>query len=121
MLSCGCNEWEGDFGTWAFYPPDNFELFSSKRRKRCSSCNQLITIGDNCLKFSRVRAPYTEIEQRISGDEISKAALFLCEKCGEIYLNLTEIGYCLCPTEEMAEALEEYWELTGFSPERVEL
>ncbi len=116
MLSCSCPDWEGEPGTWAFYKPVDFSIFNEKRRKRCSSCNELIDIGSNCLTFPRVRSAYTEIEERISGEEILMAPLFMCEKCGEIYLNLAEAGYCLIPTDEMTEALKEYWELAGFIP-----
>ncbi len=42
------------------------------------------------------------------------SSLFVCGKCGEIYLNLAEIGYCLGPKDDMGEAIEEYWEMTGF-------
>ena len=38
-----------------------------------------------------------------------------CEKCAEIWLNLTIIGYeCLSPSENMKKYLKEYQEMTGF-------
>jgi len=116
MLSCECGEWDGEPGTWAYDPPNDFSKLETKRARRCSSCNELIKVGADCLKFSRVRSAYTEIEERICGEEINMAPLFMCERCGEIYLNLEDAGYCLFPDEEMTEALEEYWELTGFTP-----
>jgi len=115
-LSCSCNEWEGDPGTWAFYVPKDFINFEGKKRKRCASCKELISIGSSCLKFDRIRSPYTEIELNIMGEEIPMPPLHICEKCGEIFLNLSEAGFCLAPNENMKEALAEYWEITGFRP-----
>ena len=120
MLSCECREWDGEKGTWAFESPDNFSTLETKRRKRCSSCVELIDIGADCLKFWRVRAPYTDIEERIKGEEISMPPLYMCEKCGEIYLNLEAIGYCFAPTDGMKESLATYWKLTGFTPDGME-
>ena len=116
MLSCSCQEWDGEPGTWAYYEPDFFEPFDLKRRKRCCSCEELIDLGADCLIFPRIRAPCTDIEERICGEEIPIATLFMCGRCGEIYLNLKEIGYCPAPYDEMTEALREYWEITGFKP-----
>ena len=114
-LSCTCNQWDGDPGTWCYYVPDDFSQFDGKRRKRCSSCRCLIDKGADCLEFVRERAPYTEIEANITGeDQIQIASLFLCEKCGEPYLNLSALGYCISPTDDVHRLLEEYHELTGF-------
>ena len=113
-LSCSCGEWDGEPGTWAYFVPDNFHKFELPRRKRCSSCNALIDKGSDCLIFPRVRSAYTEIEERIKGEEIEMPALYMCEKCGEQYLNLSDIGYCIAPTENVMELLKEYHYLTGF-------
>ena len=118
MLSCSCPEWDGDPDTWMFFFPDDFEKFNAKRRKRCKSCNDLINIGSDCIKFTRIRSPRSDIEERIYGDEIPMLSLVWCEKCAEIYFNLTEIGYCLTPTDSAREVIEEYWELTGFDPNK---
>lgn len=119
-LSCSCPDWEGEPGDWAYYPPDDFTIFTGigkkKRRARCSSCKKLIDIGTECLEFGRIRAPYTEMEQRISGDEIPIASLWQCADCGEQYLNLNAIGYCMSPTDDMRECLKEYHLISGFSP-----
>lgn len=117
-LSCSCVDYDGEPGTWAYYHPEDFTILETKRRKRCSSCKELIGIGSECLEFRRIRAPYTEIEENISGTEIPIASLFMCEKCGEIWLNLTAAGYCLTPEDNMERDLKEYWETTGFQPEK---
>jgi hypothetical protein len=86
----------------------------------------LINIGTLCLRHNRYRYPYDEIESQIKcgtdidtacNDEppIKMADHFQCERCGEIYLNLTAIGYeCLVPSENMEDSLKEYHELSGF-------
>lgn len=119
-LSCSCPDWDKEPGTWCFFPPDDFTVFQGKRRKRCCSCNELIEIGALHLEFHRERAPYNDIEERILGEEIPMMPLRMCESCGETYLNLSAIGYCLVPTDDMRECLAEYWEETGFVPQAKE-
>jgi len=117
-LYCSCPEWNREPGTWEYYPPNDFTKLKTKRRKRCQSCNMLIDIGADCIKFRRNRAPYNEIERDIKGDEIAIAPLYMCEACGEIYLNLEDAGYCFNPCDDMNDCLREYHELTGFVPNR---
>ena len=110
MLSCSC-DYDYD---WYYYPVDNFTKFELKRRKRCESCRKLINKGEDCLEFECFRDPNSDIEERIYGDEVPLACQYLCEKCGEIYLNLTDLGYCLSFDQPMEEYLKDYWEITGF-------
>ena len=119
-LTCTCGEYDGDSGGWAFIPAEDFVKFEGKRRKRCSSCNELIEIGADSLRFSRWRSPCSIVEEHIYGSdgEVTIAPLHMCEKCGEIYLNLTEAGYCLSPDNDMREHMKDYWEMTGFTPEK---
>ena len=115
-LSCTCYvDEDSEPGSWYYYPPDDFIKFSEKRRKRCCSCKELINLGSDCLEFARCRSPYTEIEEKISGDEIVISSWFMCDKCSEQYLNLTDIGYCVDLEDNMLELLKEYQELTGFN------
>ncbi|MFX0200521.1 MAG: hypothetical protein ACFFCW_30755 [Candidatus Hodarchaeota archaeon] len=117
-LSCYCPEWDGEPGSWYYFSPDDFSIFEGSRRKRCSSCGELIDIGAECLEFRRGRAPREGIEERIwdSDEPIMIASYFMCKKCGEIYFNLEAAGYCFGPSDNMKEALQEYWKLTGFTP-----
>lgn len=133
-LSCSCDydyDYEFEPGQWMYdwlNPKTiNFEPLNTSKRKRCCSCNSLINIGDLCVKYTRGRCPYTEIEARIhkidweslGESTIPIASHFHCEKCGEVWLNLTAIGYeCLMPNENMQEALKEYHELSGFKKEQ---
>lgn len=115
MLSCSCNDWDGEgwYYTWTL-KEDDFDVLKGKRRKRCCSCKSLIDIGANCIEFSRYREALSDIEERIVGQEVELASHYMCEKCSEIFLNLDAIGYCIDINSDMQIALEEYWELTGF-------
>lgn len=119
MLSCTClDEYDPDSCSWWFFSPTDMKPYPKDRRKRCSSCGVMVGKGDPCLEFPRGRGPRSDVEEDIYGDEIPLAPMFFCERCAEIYLNLSDIGYCFTPTDNMKEALEEYWELTGFVPMR---
>ena len=123
-LSCSCDYDGYDFepGDWQYFFCDNdldFETFKEFRGKRCKSCGKLISYGDTCVRFGRYRYPYSTVEAKIEHDdeffemnyppEIKMADHFQCESCGEIYLNLTELGFdCISPAENMPELLEEY-------------
>jgi hypothetical protein len=125
-LSCSCGfDYDCDYGDWRYDADSStdFEPLSTNRAKRCKSCNCLIKVGELCLSHTRSRYAYNEIEARIVGSdpedgdqpEIKMAPHYQCERCGEIWLNLFYIGYeCLSPSENMEEALKEYWERTGF-------
>ncbi len=114
MLSCSCGEWEGE--GWYYINPSDFTKLSTTRRKRCCSCQELININADCLEFDRYRAPKDEIEIKIFGEdeEIEIATWYMCEGCGEIFLNLEDLGYCLSIETPMQEYLAEYQEMTGF-------
>ena len=125
-LSCSCDyDYDYDPGQWVYWFDNtlDFEPLDTTKRRRCCSCNKLIDIGSLCVKYGRARYPWNEIEARIHGVDwecfeeppMSIADHYHCEKCGEIYLNLIDLGYeCLSPSEKMSEALKEYHEITGF-------
>jgi len=128
-LSCSCDyDDDKEPGMWLYwFGKDDFELLDTSKRKRCCSCNVLIDKGALCVKHPRFRYPYNEIEAKINGDinfemayepPIKIADHYHCEKCGEIWLNLTALGYdCLSPSENMPDSLTEYQELIGFTKE----
>ena len=115
-LSCSCGS--GDFERW-YYPPEDFDNLKANRRQRCYSCGKLIDLGSDCLIFERQRSPYTYIEEKIYGDEVPLANKYMCGPCGEIFLNLTAIGYCINIGGHMKEELREYWDITGFQPTQI--
>jgi hypothetical protein len=114
MLSCSCH----DGCSWWYTYKEDFIKLETNKRKRCCSCKVLIDKGSEVIAIERWRNPNTDIEERIHGDEVPLAFNYLCEKCGEIFLNLQAYGYCgIDPSENMQELLEEHWEYTGFTPE----
>lgn len=112
MLSCSCDY--DDEPIWHYYSADDFKKFDKNKRKRCCSCKKLIDKESLCLEFERFRYPRTDIEERIYTCEIPLASFFMCERCGEIYLNLEAIGFCISIEDDMEECLSEYHQLTGF-------
>lgn len=128
-LSCSC-DYDYDFepGDWCYDHSAelDFVQLDAGRAQKCCSCGKLIRVGEICIKYSRYRYPYDDIESRIKCscdlddvfcDEptIRIADHYHCEWCGEMYLNLTALGYeCLWPGENMRGALAEYHELSGF-------
>ena len=116
-LSCECGVDEGEWEWWYEISNDaDFEPLDTKKRKRCASCNTLIDVKSDCLRFEKFRYPKDEIEERLYGNEIRLADQYLCRACGEIYLNLDAAGYCYQLGEDLREQLKEYWEITGFRP-----
>ena len=129
-LSCSCDyDYEFAAGEWSYFfsCAELQAPLNTMRRKRCVSCGKLIDIGSLCNIYPRYRYPWDEIESLIKcgralddvfGDEptIKIAPHYHCERCGEIWMNLTDIGYeCLSPSENMEESLKEYHELSGFN------
>ena len=123
-LSCSCSDWDGDGLGWILAEkiitrgegkiPAEIEYFfplETKRARKCCSCGELIKVGDLALKFKRFRSATKFEADRLGWDEVSMAPWFMCESCGEIFLNLEAAGFCLDITESMAELMEEYREI----------
>jgi len=119
MLSCSCYD---GAASWWYCPPKDFKNLDTIRARRCASCKILIRVGVSCLEFTRGRYAKDNIECLIYGEdvEIAMPNWYLCERCGEIYLNLKAIGYCILLGADMNELLKEYWEITGFKPREEE-
>jgi len=115
-LSCSCDFDPSDYDSYYYFPND-FSTFKHSRRKRCVSCKKLIDIGATVIEFEKYRHPHDDIEERCKGDEIYMSSFYMCEGCGEIFLNLNATGLCMdvC-NDSMQECLKEYHEMTGFTP-----
>ena len=105
-LSCGC-DYDGD-AAW-YFEEVGFSTLKTKRGRRCRSCKTLLKLGAECLRLARWRGPRTDVEDRIHGDEVPLAAWYLCERCGDIYSALTDLGFCVDLTESMDSQLAEYY------------
>lgn len=118
-LSCSCAEWEGEGIGW--YYAEDFTNLNTKTRKRCRSCKQMIEKQATCIEFNRFQYPQNEVQCRIAGDwdvEMPLASWYYCESCGEIFLNLADLGYCIdLDDDDMRDLLEEYHHLTGWERE----
>jgi len=109
-LSCECDEdWYPEPGDQGISKIEYSTLQTSKRQ-RCWSCERLIEIGADVLVFSRYKVPYTDVEIKIYGDdgEIDLANKYHCERCGDIYLSLEELGFCVYPEDNQFELLDDY-------------
>lgn len=108
MLFC---EYDDEFADWFYMSPADFSILDTSRRKRCCSCKTLIEKNAVVLKFKRFRYFRTEIEEKIYGDsEIGIAAWYMCEPCGDQYMNLSSLGFCIDLEENMFDLLKEYQE-----------
>jgi hypothetical protein len=107
-LSCSC--YTGGDIEWWWYNPDDYSTLDTSRRKRCKSCGVLIDIGATVAKFRRTRYPRNDVEERIYGEaeEIPQAPWYHCEACADQFFNLSELGFCVDPTDNMRELVREY-------------
>ena len=110
-LSCSCPD-DDDFA-WYYWEPEDFKPLETKKRKRCKSCNTLIDLKSLCLIFPRWRYPKSEIELKIYSEdrELPLGSYYMCETCGEHFMNLTAAGFCVDITESMGDLLEEYQDM----------
>lgn len=111
-LSCECPEWDGDLASWLYYEPEDFSTLQTKKRQRCKSCKSLIDIGATVIKFTRFRYPSEfECDNKIYRDEASEIPLatwYFCESCADQYFNLTSLGFCVKPDDNVMDLLEKY-------------
>lgn len=115
-LSCDCGY---DDAEWFYDYEEDFTKLKTPKRKRCCSCKKLIDIDDTVVTIKRNREPKTNIEQRIFGDgpTVALADWYLCEWCGEMFLNLQSLGYCIDFRDSMETLVGEYQQMTGFKKE----
>lgn len=108
-LTCTC-DWDPEPGDVLEYGPGDYEPFKKKRRKRCFSCHSLIGHGDLCCFFERTKIPGHDIELEIYGEdgEIPLADGVLCETCADLFFSLKELGFCVLPSENQRELLQDY-------------
>ena len=113
-LSCEC-DYDGDFD-WYYDYPDDYAPLSTKRSRKCCSCKERIAVGDLSMRFTRWKNPaYDSIAEKIYGEngEMPIAAWFMCERCGDLYLSLVELGFCVTPEDDMRGLVRDYAERYG--------
>lgn len=106
-LACECYN---DSPEWWWFQPDGYTTLTRKRRRRCKSCGALIDVGSVCAEFTRTRDANGEIEERIygSGPDVPLPSWWHCERCADLFFSLTELGYCVDPSESMLALVKEY-------------
>jgi len=115
-MQCECEYYDPDWHQFYFEGHPVEQVYKKTRKTRCCSCKKVIKKDDHCYVSARYRAPKNDIEERIYGSEIRLANWYMCEDCGDIYSNLTDIGYCIDIGKNMKNELAEYWKITGFKP-----
>ena len=113
-LSCSCDFDPGDYDDDCWWWEDHSSMIRRifSRRKRCCSCNDLIGLTEDSIRFFRYRNTKTDIEERIHGDFVRLASYYMCEECSGLYLALDELGYgCLDITTPMKDYVAEYNEM----------
>lgn len=109
-MSLTCEmDFDGDCD-WYYTTPSDFIALDTKRGRKCCSCGKHIKVGEQVLRFYRTRNPNNDIEERIYGDEVPMTTLYMCEDCGDLALNLNELGYCTPPGDDMRDLVKEYAE-----------
>ena len=106
-LSCYCD----DDGDWFHEPPDDFSTLDTKRCRKCASCRGRIPVGALVLEMRCWRYPnYDSIKEKNYGEgsEVPMPYRYLCERCGDLYLSLTELGFCINLGEDMRELVRDY-------------
>ena len=95
---------------WPIHDPEDYSALNTSRRKRCKSCGTLIEIGATVARFERNRFTRGDVEERIwgEGELVPLAEWYHCEACADQFFNLTELGFCVDPEENMFELLREY-------------
>ena len=110
-LSCYC-EYEPDSGDVLYDPPRDYKTCDRKRATKCSSCREPVRPGDLAVEFTRYKVPEHEIELRIYGETAEsgppRASLWLCERCGDLYWSLADLGFCVGPYEDLRETVRDY-------------
>jgi predicted RNA-binding Zn-ribbon protein involved in translation (DUF1610 family) len=111
-LICGCNiDWYPEPGDWYWNGKvSDYEPLPFKKTKKCCSCGEKIKPGDLSIAHFRVKCPDSDIEVKIYGEEgeIPLASDWMCERCGDLFLSLEALGYCVNPREDMRDLIREY-------------
>ena len=110
-LSCSCDmDYYPEPGDTTWYEPADYAPLSTTRRKRCSSCHELIDIEALMSEVMRVKIPDSDIEIRIYGEdgEMPLASHYLCERCADLYFSLADVGYCMSYKDDMRKLIKEY-------------
>lgn len=91
-VSCECDVYDSE---WYYEHKGDFSPLATRRRQRCWSCRELISLGSDCGVCERYREPRSDIEESIYGDRVWLASAYLCEECYGLMLSVEEVGGCV--------------------------
>jgi len=115
-LSCTCDHDLSIYDvSWLWCWPSDYTTLTTKRAKRCCSCNRLIKPGETVAAYERERAPVSAIEERIHGDgePVPLAAWYHCEICADLAASLEALGFCFQIDDDMRALVRSYAENYG--------
>jgi len=84
-MSISCGTGHDDY-EWYYDFDDDFSI--TDKNRKCFDCNKKIKFGEYFLNGWQWR--YNE-----NGEEIGHHKICLCEKCAEIFCNLSDLGYII--------------------------
>lgn len=111
-LSCHC---DGDY-EWYYTPADTYAPLATKRSRKCCSCGNRINVGDISVMFQRFYyAEWGTVAAKIHGEgsEVYMAPHYMCERCGDLYYSLDELGFCININDDMRDLVREYAEMSA--------
>jgi hypothetical protein len=107
MLACDCDY--GDDVAWWHDGPREPKPLATKRMRRCCSCKDRISVGDECVEFVRWHNPGEDsIEYRIYGEDVPLASWWMCERCAGLYESLDGLGFCNLLGQDLRSVCREY-------------
>ena len=111
-LTCSCDsDWDPEPGDWFWSKAaSDYKPLPFKKSKKCCSCGEKIKPGDLSISHPRAKVPDTDVEVKIYGEdgEVPLASDWMCEKCGDLYFSLDDLGYCVNPRDDMRELVKQY-------------
>lgn len=108
-ISCACYIDDPD---WYYEVDDQPSTLDTRRFRKCVSCRTRIAVGDTAYRIIRYRSPFSEIEERIYGDEIPLATWYFCPRCAAIYHALAKVNACVAlGYDDLRDALQEFNEM----------
>jgi hypothetical protein len=114
MLSCSC---DNDDAEWFYDDTKEVAPLATKRMRRCCSCKERISVGDDCKPFPRWRnvSYYSdpEVLVRIYGDggEFALPTWYLCDRCAGLYESLDGLGFCGMLGDNLVQTCREYGQM----------
>ena len=118
-LSCHCH-YEPECGDVLIDTPRDYEPLTTRRRRRCCSCNEPIHPGQLAVEFPRYKVPDCDYEWSRWGETAEtgprRASWYMCERCADLFYSLDELGYCINISYDMRDLAREYAELHSHKP-----